>query len=199
MSAASVTQAPPRRRLRDRIPVVHQLRQSVGLQRGMLVAGLVMLGVFILCAIFAPLLAPYGFAQRREDGDEQEDHAQHDTDDEHAALEADALADLVHDRQPVPQPTGRRGLGDGAADMSVPDPRVDERGDDVDDEVRERHDHGEQHDDALHGDEVAGIEVLDELEAEALPLEGLLGQHRADSSSAICRPITVMIGMSAGR
>ena len=66
MSAASVTQAPPRRRLRDRLPVVHQLRQSVGLQRGMLVAGLVLLAVFILCAIFAPLLAPYGFAQRAD-------------------------------------------------------------------------------------------------------------------------------------
>jgi peptide/nickel transport system permease protein len=32
----------------------------------MLVAGLIMLGVFILCAIFAPLLAPYGFAQRSD-------------------------------------------------------------------------------------------------------------------------------------
>ena len=32
----------------------------------MLVAGLIMLAVFILCAIFAPLLAPYGFAQRAD-------------------------------------------------------------------------------------------------------------------------------------
>ena len=32
----------------DRLPVVHQLRQSVGLQRGMLVAGLVITGVFLL-------------------------------------------------------------------------------------------------------------------------------------------------------
>ena len=64
----AVTTATPvrRRRLRDRIPVVHQLRQSVGLQRGMLVAGLIMLGVFILVTIFAPLLAPYGFAQRAD-------------------------------------------------------------------------------------------------------------------------------------
>lgn len=66
MTAASVTVV-PKRRLRDRLPIVHQLRQSVGLQRGMLVAGLVMLAVFILCAIFAPLLAPYGFAQRKND------------------------------------------------------------------------------------------------------------------------------------
>ena len=67
MTATSVTPVAPRRRLRDRLPVVHQLRQSVGLQRGMLVAGLLMLGVFILTAIFAPLLAPYGFAQRRDE------------------------------------------------------------------------------------------------------------------------------------
>ena len=33
-----------KRRLIDRLPVVHQLRQSVGLQRGMLVAGLVLTG-----------------------------------------------------------------------------------------------------------------------------------------------------------
>jgi peptide/nickel transport system permease protein len=32
----------------------------------MLVAGLVLFAVFILCAIFAPLLAPYGFAQRAD-------------------------------------------------------------------------------------------------------------------------------------
>ncbi|MCD2441997.1 ABC transporter permease [Agromyces sp. SYSU K20354] len=63
MTAASLTPA-PKRRLRDRLPVVHHLRQSVGLQRGMLVAGLVLLALFIVCAVFAPLLAPYGFAQR---------------------------------------------------------------------------------------------------------------------------------------
>ncbi|WP_136707107.1 ABC transporter permease [Agromyces sp. H66] len=57
---------PPKRLLRDRIPVVHQLRQSVGLQRGMLVAGLVLTAFFILIAIFAPLIAPYGFAQLRD-------------------------------------------------------------------------------------------------------------------------------------
>ncbi|WP_087874316.1 ABC transporter permease, partial [Arthrobacter globiformis] len=36
---------------------------SVGLQRGMLVVGLVLTGTFLLTAIFAPLLAPYGYAQ----------------------------------------------------------------------------------------------------------------------------------------
>ena len=62
---APTTAAVPKRRLRDRLPVVHQLRQSVGLQRGMLVAGLVITGVFILTAIFAPVLAPYGYNQLR--------------------------------------------------------------------------------------------------------------------------------------
>jgi peptide/nickel transport system permease protein len=52
-----------RRSLWARLPVVHQLRQSVGLQRGMLIAGLVITGIFIITAILAPLLAPYGFAQ----------------------------------------------------------------------------------------------------------------------------------------
>lgn len=50
-------------RLVDRLPVVHQLRQSVGLQRGMLVAGLVLTLLFLVSAVFAPILAPYGFSQ----------------------------------------------------------------------------------------------------------------------------------------
>jgi peptide/nickel transport system permease protein len=51
----------------DRTPVVHQLRQSVGLQRGMLVAGLVLTGIFLLTALLAPVLAPYGFADLRDE------------------------------------------------------------------------------------------------------------------------------------
>jgi peptide/nickel transport system permease protein len=58
----------PKRRLADRLPVVRQLRQSVGLQRGMLVAGLVITGVFILTAVFAPLIAPFKYNQLRADG-----------------------------------------------------------------------------------------------------------------------------------
>ncbi|MGX5695292.1 ABC transporter permease [Agromyces soli] len=66
MTATATTgQAVPKRLLRDRLPVVHQLRQSVGLQRGMLVAGLIITAGFVLTAIFAPVLAPYGFAQLR--------------------------------------------------------------------------------------------------------------------------------------
>ena len=60
-------EAPARRRRGWRqLPVVHQLRQSVGLQRGMLVTGLVLSAVFVLAAIFAPLLAPYGYNQLRD-------------------------------------------------------------------------------------------------------------------------------------
>jgi peptide/nickel transport system permease protein len=55
-----------RRRSWRQLPVIHQLRQSVGLQRGMLVAGLVLMGIFLLAAIFAPLLAPYEFGQLRD-------------------------------------------------------------------------------------------------------------------------------------
>src|SRR3954465_1866751 len=52
-----------RRRSWRRLPVVHQLRQSVGLQRGMLVTGLVITAIFVLTAIFAPLLSPFGFSR----------------------------------------------------------------------------------------------------------------------------------------
>jgi peptide/nickel transport system permease protein len=46
-------------------PVVRQLRQSVGLQRGMLVVGLVLTGLFVLVALLAPVLAPYDHSQLR--------------------------------------------------------------------------------------------------------------------------------------
>ncbi|HEY8296233.1 MAG TPA: ABC transporter permease [Micrococcaceae bacterium] len=48
----------------SRLPVISQFNKSVGLQRGMLVAGIVITGLFLLTAAFAPLIAPYGFAQR---------------------------------------------------------------------------------------------------------------------------------------
>ncbi len=51
----------------DRVPVVHQLRQSVGLQRGMLVTGLAITVAFLLTALLAPVLAPYGFADLRDE------------------------------------------------------------------------------------------------------------------------------------
>ncbi|GAA4264942.1 ABC transporter permease [Frondihabitans peucedani] len=46
-----------------RLPVVAQLRRSVGLQRGMLITGIVICVVFLLGALFAPLIAPFGFGQ----------------------------------------------------------------------------------------------------------------------------------------
>jgi peptide/nickel transport system permease protein len=65
-TAAETPALPRRRRSWRQLPVVHQLRQSVGLQRGMLVAGLVLMAVFVLTAVFAPLLAPYGYGQLRD-------------------------------------------------------------------------------------------------------------------------------------
>jgi peptide/nickel transport system permease protein len=50
------------------VPVLKQLRQSVGLQRGMLVTGLVLAALFVLAALLAPVLAPYGFGQVRDAG-----------------------------------------------------------------------------------------------------------------------------------
>jgi peptide/nickel transport system permease protein len=64
MSTAALTTR--KRPLWERLPIVHQLRQSMGLQRGMLVIGLSLTGVFILVAVFASLIAPYGFAQLKD-------------------------------------------------------------------------------------------------------------------------------------
>jgi peptide/nickel transport system permease protein len=61
--------AAPRRFSLARLPVVHQFRQSVGLQRGMLAAGLVICAIFLLTAIFAPVLAPFGYDQLSADGE----------------------------------------------------------------------------------------------------------------------------------
>ncbi|MFF1828637.1 ABC transporter permease [Paenarthrobacter sp. NPDC058040] len=55
--------AAPKQPLFSRLPVVSHLRKSVGLQRGMLVAGVILSGLFLLTSIFAPLLAPYGYSQ----------------------------------------------------------------------------------------------------------------------------------------
>ncbi|MCT9870128.1 ABC transporter permease [Paenarthrobacter aurescens] len=53
----------PRQPLFSRLPVISHLKKSVGLQRGMLIVGVVLSGLFILTSIFAPLLAPYGYSQ----------------------------------------------------------------------------------------------------------------------------------------
>jgi peptide/nickel transport system permease protein len=62
MSVAAVRQPS----LLWRLPILSHLRQSVGVQRGMLVAGILISAMFIVAALFAPLLAPYGFAQTRD-------------------------------------------------------------------------------------------------------------------------------------
>lgn len=66
MSAPTTT--PSRTPLLWRLPILSHLKKSVGLQRGMLIAGLFMSLVTLVCAVFAPLIAPYGFAQMKEDG-----------------------------------------------------------------------------------------------------------------------------------
>jgi peptide/nickel transport system permease protein len=55
--------ANPRAPFYRRLPVISHFNKSVGLQRGMLVTGLVLTGIFLLTALVAPLIAPYGFSQ----------------------------------------------------------------------------------------------------------------------------------------
>ena len=50
------------------LPLIKHIRQSVGLQRYMLLTGLIIIILFILCALFAPLIAPYGYSQTKADG-----------------------------------------------------------------------------------------------------------------------------------
>lgn len=52
-----------KRSLFSRLPIVSQLRQSVGVQRFMLSTGVIITGVYVLVAIFAPLIAPYSYGQ----------------------------------------------------------------------------------------------------------------------------------------
>lgn len=68
MTAAAPVVSSTRKRWYDRVPVLSQLRLSVGLQRAMLMIGLTLTVLFVLTAVFAPWLAPYGFAQRSVDG-----------------------------------------------------------------------------------------------------------------------------------
>jgi len=67
MTATTVPVTTRTERRWHRLPVIRQLRLSAGLQRVMLVIGLVLVGVFVLAAVLAPLVAPYGFNQLRDD------------------------------------------------------------------------------------------------------------------------------------
>ena len=49
-----------------RLPVVHQFRQSIGLQRGMLLTGLIITGFFLVVAALAPVISPYSFNELRD-------------------------------------------------------------------------------------------------------------------------------------
>lgn len=50
------------------VPGLRLLRMTAGLQRATLVVGVVLVVLFVLVAVFAPLLAPYGFAQNSSGG-----------------------------------------------------------------------------------------------------------------------------------
>ncbi|MGB9033005.1 MAG: ABC transporter permease [Paeniglutamicibacter sp.] len=63
MGATTVTALGAKKPLWTRLPIISHYRMSAGLQRGMLVAGLVLSVVFVLAAALAPVLAPFGFAQ----------------------------------------------------------------------------------------------------------------------------------------
>jgi peptide/nickel transport system permease protein len=62
-TTASTAPSARKEALWKRLPIVHQVRHSIGLQRGMLVTGLIITGIFILVAIFAPVIAPYKYNQ----------------------------------------------------------------------------------------------------------------------------------------
>ena len=51
----------------SRLPIVRDLKIAVGWQKAMLITGLVITAFFILVAIFAPVIAPYGYSQIRGD------------------------------------------------------------------------------------------------------------------------------------
>ncbi|NMM98393.1 ABC transporter permease [Bifidobacterium olomucense] len=46
-----------------KLPIIREIAESNGAQRGLIVTGLSFIVLFVLVALFAPLLAPYGFAQ----------------------------------------------------------------------------------------------------------------------------------------
>ncbi|HJV97800.1 MAG TPA: ABC transporter permease [Arthrobacter sp.] len=63
----ATTLEPGKKPFLDRLPVASHIRQSVGLQRTMLLIGVVLCTVFVVSAVFAPLLAPYGYSQISDD------------------------------------------------------------------------------------------------------------------------------------
>ncbi|MCL2736160.1 MAG: ABC transporter permease [Propionibacteriaceae bacterium] len=60
-STAGPIATPPGKRFR--VPGVALIRSTHGLQRGMLLVGIVIVALFLIVAVGAPWIAPYGFAQ----------------------------------------------------------------------------------------------------------------------------------------
>ena len=48
-----------------KIPIIKELRVAVGWQKGMLITGLLLTAFFLLVALFAPVIAPYGYARSK--------------------------------------------------------------------------------------------------------------------------------------
>lgn len=65
-SRLSALNASTKRQFWQRWPIIKDLYIAVGWQKAMLVLGLTISAFFLLVAIFAPLLAPYGYAQIRD-------------------------------------------------------------------------------------------------------------------------------------
>jgi peptide/nickel transport system permease protein len=65
---SSVTDELPMSSKHSRIPGVDAIRATSGFQRGMLVAGLLIVAFFVIVAAFADQIAPYGFNTDRENG-----------------------------------------------------------------------------------------------------------------------------------
>src|SRR4051794_33273106 len=68
MEGTELAVAAPTGRRRSRIPGLDAMRATVGFQRGMLVAGVLIVLFFVVVAIFAPLFAPYGFNDNSSGG-----------------------------------------------------------------------------------------------------------------------------------
>ena len=49
-----------------KIPIIKELHVAVGWQKGMLITGLSLTAFFLLVALFAPVIAPYGYAQLKD-------------------------------------------------------------------------------------------------------------------------------------
>ncbi|MBT0566317.1 ABC transporter permease [Williamsia sp. CHRR-6] len=62
----SAQPSPIRPPSRSQIPGLALIRSTSGLQRYTLISGLVLVAIFIILAVFAPLIAPYSFKQQRD-------------------------------------------------------------------------------------------------------------------------------------